>query len=413
MFTAPPPFQQSPFQSPYSRQPHGVSPAPAIVPQASIAMPEMSLDRALNYYADYSGCGFWRMIWPEHMLNAHQKLIVHGSTVMNFDERYFANIKSVRIQRQATEHQRDFVKFLRQLANKYNFRIIYEIDDIIFSEDIPDYNKFKPAFTNPKIREVSQEIMSMCDEITVTCDFMKQYYMSKTGNTKVTVIPNFPPEFWAGRFYRSNNVKDNYRKFCSGKHAKPRILYPGSGAHFDVENRVKQNDDFAHVRDVISKTVDKYQWVFLGGFPLPLQHLVKSGKIEFHAWKRLYEYPQMMHDLHANVMVAPLQDNNFNRAKSDLKYIEAGCLGLPAVCQDLDTYKNAPIRFKTGDEMIDQIDKLVKSPTDYYEQSSRARGVAADRFLEVDANIDCYKELYTLPYGDSGRVNLSRYNKAT
>ena len=143
MFTSPPPFQQNPFESPFSRQPHGMPAVPVAVQHSTPAMPEMSLDRALNYYADYSGCGFWRMIWPEHMLNAHQKLIVHGSTVMNFDERYFANIKSVRIQRQATEHQRDFVKFLRQLANKYNFRIIYEIDDIIFSEDIPDYNKFK------------------------------------------------------------------------------------------------------------------------------------------------------------------------------------------------------------------------------------------------------------------------------
>ena len=376
-----------------------------------LAMPETGLSRALNYYADYSGCGFWRMIWPEHILNAHQKTIVHGSTVMNFDERYFANIKSVRIQRQATEHQRDFVKFLRQMADKNNFKIIYEIDDIIFSEDIPEYNKFKPAFTDPKIRRVSQEIMAMCDEITVTCDFMREYYMEKTGNKNITVIPNFPPEFWIGRFYRENLIKDNYRKFCSTKNAKSSILYPGSGAHFDVDNRVGQNDDFAHVRDVIAKTVDKYQWIFLGAFPLPLQNFVKSGQIEFHPWKRLYEYPKMIADLNANIMVAPLQNNNFNKAKSDLKYIEAGCFGLPAVCQDLDTYKNAPIRFTTGDEMIDQIESLIKSPTYYYEQSSRARTIAESRFLERDENIDCYQELYNLPYKDSKRVNLSRYNK--
>jgi glycosyltransferase involved in cell wall biosynthesis len=410
MFNVPPPFQQSPFRTPFGTPPLASTTGNQVQPQQMV-MPETSLTRALNYYADYSGCGFWRMIWPEHVLNAHQKTIVHGSTVMNFDERYFANIKSVRIQRQATEHQREFVKFLRSMADKHSFKIIYEIDDIIFSEDIPEYNKFKPAFTDPKIRQVSQEIMAMCDEITVTCDFMREYYMAKTGNKNITVIPNFPPEFWIGRFYRENLIKDNYRKFCCTKKAKPRILYPGSGAHFDVDNRVGQDDDFAHVRDVIAKTADKYQWVFLGAFPLPLQNLVREGKIEFHPWKRLYEYPSMISDLNANIIVAPLQNNTFNKAKSDLKYIEAGCFGLPAVCQDIDTYNNAPIRFTTGDEMIDQIEKLVNSSTNYYEHSSRARKVAESRFLERDENIDCYNELYNLPYKDSKRVNISRYNK--
>ena len=25
---------------------------------------EVDMVRGLNYYADFSGCGFWRMIWP-------------------------------------------------------------------------------------------------------------------------------------------------------------------------------------------------------------------------------------------------------------------------------------------------------------------------------------------------------------
>ena len=118
----------------------------------------------------------------------------------------------------------------------------------------------------------------------------------------------------------------------------------------------------------------------------------------------------MIADLNCNVMVAPLQNNNFNKAKSDLKYIEAGCFGIPAVCQDIDTYKNAPIRFNTGDEMIDQIDLLTKSTSYYMKQSRDARAVAEDRFLEKDKNIDCYLELYTHARSDEKRINLKRYN---
>ena len=403
------PFPQ-PFPLPFAQpHPHTVPPVPIASPLPP--MPESGLSRALNYYADYSGCGFWRMIWPEHVINAHQKMTIHGSTVMSFDERYFQGIKAVRIQRQATEHQLNFVRFLRELGNKMGFRIIYEIDDIVFHEDIPDYNKFKTAFIDPKIRQCAQDIMAMCDEVTVTCDFMKQYYMDKTGNKNITVIPNYPPKFWMGRFYNSDHIDDNYRKFCSGnKNHKPRIIYPGSGAHFDVDNRVKQNDDFAHVRDVIAKTSDKYQWVFLGAYPLPLTNLVREGKIEFHPWKRLYEYPQMIHDLNPNIVVAPLQNNTFNKAKSDLKYIEASCYGLPSVCQDIDTYKNAPLRFTTGDEMIDHIDKLVKSSGHYRNHSKLGRAVAEDRFLENDVNIDKYVELYTFPHKDEKRKLLNAIN---
>ena len=92
-------------------------------------------------------------------MNAHNKAVVHGTTVMNLDERYYGQVKGVRIQRQATPTQKQFVSFLRQLADKHNFRLIYEIDDICFGEDIPDYNKYKTAFTDPEIRKSAQEMM--------------------------------------------------------------------------------------------------------------------------------------------------------------------------------------------------------------------------------------------------------------
>ena len=368
--------------------------------------PEQNLPRFMNYYADYSGCGHWRMIWPEQIMNAHGKAVVHGTTVMNVDPRYYTQCKGVRIQRQATPQQLEFVKFLRQVANEQNFRLIYEIDDICFAEDIPDYNKYKTAFTDPAIRKAAQEMMAMCDEITVTCPFMRDYYKEKTGNNNVTVIPNFMPKFWLGHYSDLNRTMESFDR----NKRKPRILYAGSGAHFDVDQRVKFRDDFEHVNNVIRKTVDKYQWVFLGAHPLPLHDLVQSGKVEFHPWKRLFEYGQTLHDLNVNMLVAPLQDNIFNRSKSDLKYIEACALGLPIACQDLCTYENATIKFRTGDEMIDQIEKTLSDRKRYKAICRKARQYADTRWMELDKNIDCYMELYQYGVGDPKRVNLSRYN---
>lgn len=406
MFSPHPSPFASPFGSPFPASPFAQQPQASTPPPAP---PELSLKRVQQYYADYSGCGFWRMIWPEHFLNAHQKMVVHGSTVMCLDPNYFRGTQVVRIQRQATIHQLQFVKFLKDISKQLGFRIIYEIDDLVFSEDIPDYNKFKPAFTDPEIRRTAQEIMELCDEITVTCDFMKEYYMGKTNNKNITVIPNYPPKWWMGNFYNEKKISDNYDRYK----AKPRILYAGSGAHFDVDNRVGQNDDFAHVNKWIADTRHKYQWVFLGAYPLPLHRFVQDGSIEYHPWEQLYGYPEKISKLNINMMVAPLQDNNFNKSKSDLKLVEANCYGIPIACQNLVTYKNAPFKFDTGEEMITIIDDVLSKKGRYMNLSAKARKSADERWLENDDNINKYVELFTLPYGHPDRKLLNAINGIT
>ena len=191
---------------------------------------------------------------------------------------------------------------------------------------------------------------------------------------------------------------------------KPRILYAGSGAHFDVDNKVKQKDDFDHVIDAIIKTRKEFQWVFVGAFPLRLGPYVQSKEIEFHPWQQMYSYPQKLHDLEIQMAVAPLQVNNFNNAKSDLKYIEGCALGIPVACQDMETYKEAPIKFKTGEEMIQRIRETLNNGNKYKSEARKRYKVAEKRFLENDENLDCFIELFTLPYGHPDRKQLAGYN---
>lgn len=362
---------------------------------------ESTMVRGINYYADFSGCGFWRMIWPEHVMNAYQKAILHGSTVMVTDEKYYTNVKCVRIQRQATPGQLKFYQYLKKLSEKLKFSLVYEIDDVVFYEDIPEYNKFRGAFESNEIRDATIRMMQMSDEMTVTCEFMKSYYMEKTGNKNITVIPNYPPRFWLDQ-YDENLVEKNFSK----RKKKPRVLYAGSGAHFDVDNLVNQHDDFHHIVQTVRKTVNKYQWVFIGAFPLGLRDLVKAGKIEFHQWTPLYDYPKLVKKIKPNVMVAPLTNNIFNQAKSDLKYIEGCAFGVPAICQDMCTYENAEYKFNTGDEMVDQIDGLMSDKTKFMKAVRRGRAVAETRWLENPENIGKYDELYKLPYGHQDRKLL-------
>jgi hypothetical protein len=57
-----------------------------------------------------------------------------------------------------------------------------------------------------------------------------------------------------------------------------------------------------------------------------------------------------------------------------------------------------------------KIEEELRRAGHYKNSSHKRRRVAEDRFLELDKNLGCYEELFTLPYGDPRRVNLKRYN---
>lgn len=369
-----------------------------------LAMPGADLDRAVDYYADYGGCGFWRMVWPGELLNGYQKAIINGLTSMVLDPRFYHGIKAVRLQRQATPVQLEFVKFLKQGASQLGFKVIYEVDDIIFKEDIPDFNRCKVAFDNEDILRSAVEMMRLSDEMTVTCQYMKDYYKDKTGNNKITVIPNYPPRGWADGFWDENRLLKNYSKFKK----RPRIGYCGSGTHIDVTNKTNQNDDFAHVVNYIIKTRKDFHWVMMGAYPLPLKPFIDTGEIEFAQWAPILDYPKAIRDLNLNATFAPLIDCHFNRAKSEIKFLEAACQGLPSVCQNIITYKNCPLRFTTGDELIDQLRVLLKDEQTYMKYSRISRQYAEKCWL--NDHLDEYQEMYFTPYGSPIRKALLRNN---
>jgi glycosyltransferase involved in cell wall biosynthesis len=401
----------SPFASPFPQPfaPSFNSAPPQRTPEVDQMQPrELSLPRYVNYLADYSGCGFWRILWPENLINVTGAGCSTSLTAMVFDPRWYTGVKCIKVQRQASNDQREFVKYLKSIQSQHGFKLVYEVDDVVFREDIPDYNKFKFAFDNDEIRNNCIEIINLCDEVTVTCDYMRKLYQERTGKKEITVIPNFVPYSWMGHQYNKNRIWSNY----DNNKKKPRVLYTGSGAHYDVDNKNGGIDDFSHVVELVKRTVDKYQWVFVGAFPPPLLPYVQSKKIEFHNWQSLADYPDFINSLNAQVMIAPLLDNSFNRSKSDIKFIEACVLGLPCLVQDMETYKNAPefLKFKTGDDLEHKLESILKNKAQYYRNTELFRHIGMQRFLESKENIGCHLEVLNTPYGSPERKYLKRWN---
>lgn len=368
------------------------------VPPPPIGMPGSDLKRALHYNADFSGCGYWRLSMPELLMNYNQKMIINTLTTMVLDPNFYrAGWCCIKIQRQATPLQLEFVKFIKQAATQFNIKVIYEVDDLIMDTKIPMFNRCRDAFVDPTIQDSIRKIIDICGEMSVCSPYMKKMYSEYYNKKEVTCVPNYAAKYWFGNRYDENKLQSNYEK----NKKRPRILCTPSGTHFDVLNKVNQKDDYSHVLQAIIDTRKDFQWVFMGGMPLLLQPFVKSGDIEFLQWSNLLQFPDAMRDANCQLSVAALEDNDFNKAKSWIKWTESCHLGLPFVGQDLEPYKNSSFKFNTGSEMIDQIKNIVKDE-DYFMKQCR-KAYASGNELWLDDHLEEHVLLYTTKYGDSKR----------
>jgi hypothetical protein len=364
--------------------------------------PNSDKTNVLSFYADTSGCAHYRIFWPES--------IIRGDKSFNFsylmravpDPRWYDDISVIRIQRQVSDKQLVLAQFLKKVVTQYNARLCYEIDDLPFYKHIPEYNQHKQAYANPEFAKTVKGIMNSCDEITTTTKGMRDIIQEETGHQNVTIIPNFVPRLWMGHYYDEEIIRKNFTK----NKKKPRILYAGSGAHYSIDGKIP--DDFSPLVDLVRKTHKEFQWVFYGGFPRKLVDLLQSGKVEYHPWVNTMQYPEYFRSLKANISIAPLQNNTFNRAKSDIKFTESCAYGIPSICQDMVTYENALNKFDTANDLYDQIKRITKDAGIYMKESRKSYNYIQKQGWMED-NIHYWKTFLKTPIGHPQRELLTKF----
>lgn len=318
------------------------------------------------------------------------------------DPRFYYDIRCVRIQRQVSDQQYQFfTKFLKPLSESLGFWIIYEVDDVIKYEDIPAYNLGRHAFQSETFFANVKNILSQCDFLTVTTPVLKKYYVDNYGidDHKVLVIPNYLPRWWIGEAY---NV-DIIRKRATDNWKKPRIGFPMSSSHFDLNN-TGNKDDFSDVADFVRSTVNKYQWVIIGHAPKVIEDLIKDGKVEVIPGSDLLNYPRELVMRNLQAIVAPLQNNIFNVCKSNIKLLEGWSLGIPVIAQDLPCYSPyTDMLFHDNASLQEQLDKLFRDIPKYMKIVKQNRHIVdygdknAPNGWWIEKNLHPWYNLFTLP----------------
>ena len=372
----------------------------------------------LQHPADVGGCSHYRLRFPEWALQTIRRDVRFISSMkLIVDPQFFRDLRVVRLQRQVSNSQCEyFLKFLAPLSNSIGFWLIYEIDDVIGYEDIPAYNHSRKAFETKTFFDNVKNMLGAADLITVTTDALKEYYHTKydVPNHKIVVIPNYLPRWWIGETYSIDRQMQQLNEYSR----KPRIGLPLSSSHYDLTGINNYVDDLTHIVDFIRGTVDKYQWVFVGHVPKQLHDLAKSGKIEVGPGSDLLNYPRELWRKNLQCIIAPLQDNIFNRCKSSIKFAEASALGIPAIVQDLEPYsKYTDMTFTDANSLQNKLDYLFRDHKKYRKIIKENRHIVdyGDKFAPngwwLEKNLKRWNDIFTLPQ-KTIRFDLSKMQSA-
>ena len=107
--------------------------------------------------------------------------------------------------------------------------------------------------------------------------------------------------------------------------------------------------DYMESASAIKDTLDlpNTKMVFMGAFPeWALDY--PAGKAIWCRWVDIKDYPRMLKWISPDIVVSPMEHNDFNLAKSNLKWLEAAAIGSTFVGENWGEYARTVVDQETG-----------------------------------------------------------------
>lgn len=303
--------------------------------------------RILTYLGDTQAPGMIRVILPYMVINAYNRSILTTyDFLIHRDIYYYHNLPILQFQRSCTEQQFQLIKNIKEnIQPKTGTKIFYDIDDLI--TDIPIFNQARPYYE--RYRSSIIDIFKTVDCIICSTPELSRIY-NQYNKTKIIKNRLVKPLWGEAQELASNNINRNRKK----------ILWAGSATHFNKDD--EQGDFNIEILNFIKETTKEYEWVFMGAIPTPLKD---NKEITFYPWiTNYFEYISFLKELKPDIGIALLENNKFNKCKSNIKALEYTALGIPGVYSNIIPYNGLYCNIKTPEQFKKQI-TLLSEDIDY------------------------------------------------
>ena len=299
-------------------------------------------------FTKFSGeaCEYIRVTAPCNAIGA-QLTTFHGADEVS--EIAIKDADMVIIQRTYPSFVENFQKVVK-LGKEYGKPIIFEIDDYLFDlpEDHPDRK------SGAYVVDLLAMLYAIADAdfVTVPTKSLKDRLIPFNQNT--IVIPNYIDD----RLWQCTDEDDK-----AESDGIVTIGYMGSYTH---------ESDLELITPVLVKIAEEYGdkvKVKIWGVPLPSELSALANFEYLPAISSIYtEFVDQFKREEVDIFIAPLVNNEFNRVKSHLKYLEYSMLQVPGVYSDLGPYSTIVddgingFLATTQDEWYEKISNLIEDP---------------------------------------------------
>lgn len=293
-------------------------------------MNQSKLKKILYIVRDDGGCGFFRCFQPGDFLK-RAGLAEVEAVLFTATEAQMMSADLVIIQNTGSVEGTAMVNFMV----KHKIPFVTEYDDFVHHvspHNTGGYNAWNPSTL---FLYRSMEATRKALGVTVSTNQLAREYFPYNNN--IFVVPNYLD-------------KDKWdQSTIKRTDGKVRIGWCGGNAH---------GDDLLMISKVLDKIVKEYKGKVVfetmgmtrqelaGVFPLKIFNEVcpscnYEGEIHHYPGEQLTDYPLVLAGKGWDFALAPVIDNSFGNAKSDLKIKEYASLALPVIASDVVPYREA------------------------------------------------------------------------
>ena len=246
---------------------------------------------------------------------------------------------------------------LCHLAKEYGKPVFFDIDDLVFDTVYTDQLSYTQGLNSVEkgnydagVRNYGYMLENCDGAITSTNQLQEELYKYQS---KVLLNRNLASDDLIA-------ISSRYIKDYSQTSDIVKIGY--------FSGSISHNENFELIKPAIKQLLAKYSNVQLhivGILDIPQDMKPFENQIVTHDYVDWDKLPALISEVDINL--APLVDSIFNRAKSEIKWIEAALVKVPTVASKIGAFSDVVIDGETGllatdDQWFDKLEALVLSP---------------------------------------------------
>mgnify|MGYP001577739387 CR=1 FL=1 len=298
-----------------------------------------------------NGCGFYRIYQPAVKLSERGSVMAcPSSELKTIEDKELWFERADLIVTQITSDIQLEMMITEKAKGKG--RWVIDWDDNVFN--VSPYN---PAYKDHGIKEVE---VTLGGEKKTLWEDGRDGFSIKSNKERLIIfteclrnadLVTTPSPILSGMFKKINpNVKvlrnfldlNVWKPLPTQKDDKIRIGWQGGDSHFE---------DWCLISDALGGILRANKNVILVMMGTHFTGTTKNfpqDQIQVESWVPIDAYPYKFRSLNLDIGIAPLCNNAFNTAKSELKWTEYGALGIPCVMSNVPPYSLRVMDMDTG-----------------------------------------------------------------